>query len=618
MDRKKQAGHIAVEKKEKRREKRKRIPGRYRVYFQALPEIMKYQILTKGILALLAWGLGALAVRILNSVGKTAVSTGDFRFLFQTWQGGLFLLLGLSALFLYVSLDLNAKILYSDDILTGRKDNFFRNAGRGLLAQGRFFNLGGFLTLLYIVLLAPLVGHGISVSLTRNFYVPRFIMETIRSKPLFYALYAVFYVLMFLAGFLYVFTVHEIVIGKKRGIRAMRNARKLFWENKWDFLKEMLLHSLRMLLIFIGVGILVFGAGMIAANLAPMPLWLFRFLNIDYAIRGILYLAYSALLITPFYVMKTTELYHRYSHRRDIRFPVRRKRDPEMAIVLIVAGLLACAVISGILTVRFDSVFPHDLQTAVIAHRGGGTLGAENTVDGLLKAAELGVWGSEIDIQRTADGHYVVNHDSTFKRTAGDTRRAQDMTLEEIRQLRVRDAADPAGQPVATLEEMLDAARGRVILFVELKGATADHRMADDAVRMIKEADMTQQTVLISMKYELVEYVESHYPEIQTGYLTFASYGKTAQLSCDYLGLEEESATPAQIRRAHRNGKKILVWTVNDETSQRQFLLSGADAVITDRVAQAQETAAAIESRPETVMIAETLYHWISDHILSL
>ena len=277
-----------------------------------------------------------------------------------------------------------------------------------------------------------------------------------------------------------------------------------------------------------------------------------------------------------------------------------------------------CAVISGILTVRFESVFPHDLQTEVIAHRGGGTLGAENTVDGLLKAAELGVWGSEIDIQRTADGHYVVNHDSTFKRVTGDTRRAQDMTMNEIRRLRVRDTADPAGQPVATLEEMLDASRGRVMLFVELKGATADHRMADDAAKMIMDRGMTQQAVLISMKYELVDYIETHYPEIQTGYLTFASYGKTAQLSCDYLGLEEESATPAQIRRAHRNGKKILVWTVNDEASQRRFLLSGADAVITDRIAQAQETAAQIESRPEAVLIAETLYHWIFDHILSV
>ena len=71
--------------------------------------------------------------------------------------------------------------------------------------------------------------------------------------------------------------------------------------------------------------------------------------------------------------------------------------------------------------------------------------------------------------------------------------------------------------------------------------------------------------VLISLKYELIDYIETNYPDMQTGFLTFASFGNTAALNCDYIGLEEESATTDAINAIHKEGKKVLVWTANEE-----------------------------------------------------
>jgi glycerophosphoryl diester phosphodiesterase len=110
---------------------------------------------------------------------------------------------------------------------------------------------------------------------------------------------------------------------------------------------------------------------------------------------------------------------------------------------------------------------------------------------------------------------------------------------------------------------------------------------------------MEDECVLISLKYDLIDYIETNYPEIQTGFLTFASFGRTSKLNCDYLGLEEESATADSINAIHSEGKKVLVWTVNEEGSQRHFLCSKADGIITDNVTQAIELASRLSQRSD-------------------
>ena len=157
------------------------------------------------------------------------------------------------------------------------------------------------------------------------------------------------------------------------------------------------------------------------------------------------------------------------------------------------------------------------------------------------------------------------------------------MTLAEVRTLSVD------GESVPTLEEALNACRGRIILFIELKGATADRQMADDVVRMVRDMDMADACVLISLDYDLIDYIESTYPEMQTGFLLFAAYGEISDLNCDCLAVEEETATPKNIAAIHRQGKKVLVWTVNRKESQKKLLCSNVDGIITDHVSQAVE-----------------------------
>ena len=175
------------------------------------------------------------------------------------------------------------------------------------------------------------------------------------------------------------------------------------------------------------------------------------------------------------------------------------------------------------------------------------------------------------------------------------------MTLSEVKKLRVD------GEPVPTLEEMLDASRDKVMLFVELKGDTADNQMADDAVRIIKEKGMQDQAILISLKYDILDYIEQKYPEMLTGYLAFISFGQIENTPFDYMALEEEIATDSNIDAIHKKGKKVMVWTVNEEDDIEQFMTGDADAIITDSVKLAGEIKEQLSNREPIEIILQKL-----------
>ncbi len=222
----------------------------------------------------------------------------------------------------------------------------------------------------------------------------------------------------------------------------------------------------------------------------------------------------------------------------------------------------------------------------LIAHRGGGDLGAENTVAGIQQAIDEQVAWTEIDVQRTKDDKYIINHDASFQRVAGVSKKPSEMTLSEIKHLKVKDGFKPnnPSQPVATLEDILDVAKGKIGVFVELKGETADQQMVNDVVKMIKGKNMLTECVILSLDYKIIEYVEKQYPEIKTGFLYFFSIGKMKDLKGDYLIMEERAATPENIEAIHKSGKKAIVWTVNTPKSIKKFIHSRVDGIITDHI----------------------------------
>ena len=551
-------------------------------YRQSVPSILLFQIISS--LALQIWmSCFSLISRLLiRSTGHVAVTSGDFSFLFTTWQGILLIILAIVNLFLFVAVDLNALVILCNRLLTGEKPSVLYCIKEGFLSLKRFLNPPGILVVLYVSLLSPIIGFELVISLTRGLYVPKFISSVIWSNPLFSIGAVILIAALFLVGVLFIFILHGTLIDGMTLRKSGSNSINLIRKNK----KKFFLEILRFFLVFLAV----FAAAFV---ITAFIIFLSLFLQIPesvlipitvFSLSLISCVMLMFILMTmPLLTLKLTSLYLDFKSEGEWRYEERENRKSPIVIVTAIVLVLLICLTTVSVSCFYNELFPGKVTTGFVAHRAGGFEAPENTAAGLDVAYKMGASGGEIDIQRTSDGSYIVLHDNTFSRVAGVDKKPSEMTLEEVKQLRVD------GEPVPTLEDMLDASHGRLTLYVELKGETADKQMADEAVKIIKDRNMTDETVIISLKYDLIDYVESTYPEMNTGFLAFASFGDTAELNCDYLALEEETATVDTINSIHNNGKKVLVWTVNDDEDIEEFIQSGADELITDNLSGAKE-----------------------------
>ncbi|MBT8363953.1 MAG: glycerophosphodiester phosphodiesterase, partial [Deltaproteobacteria bacterium] len=71
----------------------------------------------------------------------------------------------------------------------------------------------------------------------------------------------------------------------------------------------------------------------------------------------------------------------------------------------------------------------------VIAHRGGRSLGPENTLYTYRRAVDLGVDVLEIDVQLTQDNHLAVIHDKTVDRTTNGSGMVASFKLVDLQKL---------------------------------------------------------------------------------------------------------------------------------------------------------------------------------------
>ncbi len=112
----------------------------------------------------------------------------------------------------------------------------------------------------------------------------------------------------------------------------------------------------------------------------------------------------------------------------------------------------------------------------VVGHRGTVSHAPENTVAAIEKVMELGADLIEIDIRESKDGHLVIIHDASVERTTDGTGLVADMTLAELKALDAGSWFDEkfAGEKIPTLEEALDAMKGRALPDLDFKAGAPE------------------------------------------------------------------------------------------------------------------------------------------------
>lgn len=587
----------------KRRENKAAVRGR------VLWLYVKYQLMTKGVLFLAVFPLYSLLLdTLLRSAGRVNISSGDYwRFLFS-FQGAGMLLLMLMLLSLLVGTDINAFIILSALIREGRISMTARHLFFVAVRSVRLFlKPSGIFVMLYVAVAIPLVGIGVTISPMEEFQIPNFITSVIFDTPTYRAIYIL---LLFFLGFLtfkYIFAFHYILLRNNGVKEALKNAAGLMKRHWKSFLKDFILLFLLLMEVIFLVYMFIFAMLLLPASIFPNTELESRIWTIVAILSFVELTALLTLMTVPTVTYRLTELFYRYHEREgdpvQLSIQVRAEMLGEekygrvrfrtkVAFVLFV-GLMIFGnlVFATYLGADFDDVFRSSKEIALVAHRGGGDLAAENSLEGLRAAIREGAAWSEIDLQRTKDGHYIVHHDNNFLRLSGDSRTPAELTLEEVKRLRVRDHFDASrpSQKIGTVEEFLDEAKGKIGLLLELKGKSADPKMVDDVVRMLKERDMIDEVAILSLDYGLIEYAETTYPEVRTGYLYFFSIGATEKMTGDILMMEEREATAEKVQAIRAAGKEVIVWTVNTPESIDKFLNAEIDGICTDRIREVRE-----------------------------
>lgn len=216
---------------------------------------------------------------------------------------------------------------------------------------------------------------------------------------------------------------------------------------------------------------------------------------------------------------------------------------------------------------------------AVAAHRGGKAIHPEGSMTA-FRAIVNDHPGMvlEMDVRPLKDGTLVVFHDVTVDKVGvgGVTGKVEDMTPEQWRALRVRNADGTATGPAAFLTDVLDEFGGTdVVLLIELKD------YSDAARNAYVEQCWPYRDQIISACFNgpvnnVLTGSGFHGQHLVSG--VPAKYQDGVTNVC----MKHSSITPEVVADVHAKGLRLWAWTVNDTTTKNALYALGVDGVITD------------------------------------
>jgi glycerophosphoryl diester phosphodiesterase len=240
-----------------------------------------------------------------------------------------------------------------------------------------------------------------------------------------------------------------------------------------------------------------------------------------------------------------------------------------------------------------------------VAHRGGSKLAPENTLAAFRNALTLSVDAIELDVQMSRDGHAVVFHDATVERVTDGQGNLLDLDFPYLRSLNAAahfPGGWPEAQQIPTLHEVLELARNRVQIYIEIKVSERDGvygrypKIASTVVQELRAMNMLKDVLVISFDWEVLHEVRLLDERIQTSALVsrqnWQAHDEQAidklltevgKLGVSSLGFDRRLFSEALLDQVHRRGYKFALWTVNTLEELQQMASAKVDSLTTDR-----------------------------------
>ena len=208
------------------------------------------------------------------------------------------------------------------------------------------------------------------------------------------------------------------------------------------------------------------------------------------------------------------------------------------------------------------------------------------------RAVELGAAFIASDLHLSRDARLVCVHDATLERTTNATGAVKELTLAELRELDAGSWYGPefAGEHIPTLEEVLEFAREKdIVFFLEVKQEAAwgiEHGL----VATLRDAQEAARSVIFSFSPGVLRNVRRLDNTLMTGLLFDAMpkggpqaiVERALEIGARQLAPRGDLVTPELLERAHRSDIQAVCWTVNRPEEMRALIDAGVDGIMTD------------------------------------
>ena len=225
-------------------------------------------------------------------------------------------------------------------------------------------------------------------------------------------------------------------------------------------------------------------------------------------------------------------------------------------------------------------------KTDIVAHRGFWNCEeagyAKNSIAALRCAQEAGFWGSEFDVNITADSVLIVYHDGEI-----DGKKIEEHPYSEFKDFKIAN-----GETIPTIDEFL--AQGKkypatklVYEFKPQSNPETENTFVNLAIANLAENGLLDpdRVMFISFSRNICERLARMLPGYTVQYLNSdMDPDQLHELKVNGVDYNHEVfvKNPKWYKMARKNGMSVNAWTVNKEEDMVRMIKLGVDQITTD------------------------------------
>ena len=230
----------------------------------------------------------------------------------------------------------------------------------------------------------------------------------------------------------------------------------------------------------------------------------------------------------------------------------------------------------------------------LFAHRGGGVHAPENTLAAIKTGHAHSYSAVEFDVKLSGDSVAILMHDSTLERTTNGHGRVADMAIAELELLDAGAWHSEAfrGEHIPRFSTVGKYLHGLGLMAnVEIKPCVGRET---ETGRMVGELcveiwrDRFVKPLVSSFSVDALQAARASAPDLPMGLLVKVPgeehLSLLQSLGCVSLHCHHEHVTADLVRVFHREGYRVMTYTVNEADRVSALLAIGVDGVFTDKL----------------------------------